>query len=1418
MNLNATVEGRETKVEGQNPGTSGRHSTLDPRPSTDKSGVRGFGNPKSEIRNPKSERGIALIITLILLSVVTFMALAFLALSRRERSAVATVTDTAGAQYAADAALAQAEAQVLANVLATTNPFNFGLLVSTNYINPVGFQQNVSSFTNVNYDHLYNSSLPLGIPDFLQNLANLWYSPRPPVFIPNPTNPSLPSDFRYYLDLNRNGRYDTNGWVTNVYNNGVGLGTANFQVGDPEWIGVLQRPDAPYGPNNPFIARYAFIAVPVGNTLDLNAIHNQVFDEPSTVSPGLISVNPGANTSDGFFRNQGVGSWEINLAAFLADLNTNNWDADPNFPATYYQYNQPISANLGHAFEDARALLTWRYNNNYNTLNSVFNLYGGSGQVAFNFDNIDGYSDGPLQTGFQMPGDVTVPKQNDNASLPWAGADNTNYFFSEQELFNPAETEMGVAQPPVAPGFIERLNQAGTNASTYDRYTFYRLLSQLGTDTTPESGKMNLNYNNLDGVVVIKQTPIGNTTNTIPPAASTNFFGWTNSVQFFTNAADRMLRAYTTQWRNANPTNFAATFYATYNFTNFVNSDQWTNYPAFGITNIPVLVGSQFVYSPAVNRLLQLAANIYDATTNRYYDNLQPLTPLPTVFRPYFNMTVTPTTTNVYICGFTEVTNVNEADLPLSRPYNLYNPNDLAQLRTTGPNYINVYGVPMIIGAKKGFPNFNEFYMESAFQLTRKLMVTRQSTTVPSPPPSPTSSFFGYYVMYNLSLTNQFGVECWNSYRSNYTRSLDIYATNFLVMTLTNDENSFTSTTNLIAGGILQFPNSTNLVWPLYDPSSYAPSFQIPLATNFAAVPASRYLFNGGSPYLSTNLNLWYETNGTGFGQYPQPRWGLTLTNNLQVIMVDHTTGRLIDYVQLSGPNSIRDLGTEIQSGYDKVGSGNNTGYNDLWDTNLIGGVPNGFAWQFNVSKGKGNPIWSTSLWGSDQQSAYDQMNAFIVFTEGSSALTLTFPGYISHPDQIAAAKMTNAMQMAYTPTATVVQDIVWQANDPLVHYMASDLVNATNSFTGSPFNWYNNYTYVDNFTTQPGSGFQIFLNWPGNLGQVNQRYMPWGVNPMTGAGTNLSAIKDPLVTGSDDWDFPKGKFPTVGWLGRVHRGTPWQTVYLKASDVLSYSANFNSYGNNGPDLWMNRWTGDVNPYDATNTAPVQDRLLFDLFTTAFNDNATRGTLSVNVGPTNANLAAWSALFSGIVVPTSLTNSYTIISPAGTLGAGSPLWQMVTNINMTRANFTNADGVVGSFEHVGNILAAQMLTEQLPFFAGLDPNTQISDEMYEWLPQQTMSLMRASSSPRYVIYCYGQALKPAPNGVYEGSGPFFGMVTNYQIVSEIATRAVVRFNSSLTNPPPTLITTPTNSYWISTPPVVTNNNAVIEQFNVLPPD
>ena len=107
--------------------------------------------------------GIALVITLILLAVTLVMALAFLAISRRESSSVTTASSTATARLAADSALANAEAQAMATILSATNPYNFGLLVSTNYLPTNTFAFN-------------------GPQDF----TNLFISPRTPVFVPSP--------------------------------------------------------------------------------------------------------------------------------------------------------------------------------------------------------------------------------------------------------------------------------------------------------------------------------------------------------------------------------------------------------------------------------------------------------------------------------------------------------------------------------------------------------------------------------------------------------------------------------------------------------------------------------------------------------------------------------------------------------------------------------------------------------------------------------------------------------------------------------------------------------------------------------------------------------------------------------------------------------------------------------------------------------------------------------------------------------------------------------------------------------------------------------------------------------------------------------------------------------------------------------
>ena len=51
-------------------------------------------------------------------------------------------------------------------------------------------------------------------------------------------------------------------------------------------------------------------------------------------------------------------------------------------------------------------------------------------------------------------------------------------------------------------------------------------------------------------------------------------------------------------------------------------------------------------------------------------------------------------------------------------------------------------------------------------------------------------------------------------------------------------------------------------------------------------------------------------------------------------------------------------------------------------------------------------------------------------------------------------------VQVPYTPTATMYEYVSWQANDPLVHYLASDLnFQGTETYNGNrSHDWQNNF------------------------------------------------------------------------------------------------------------------------------------------------------------------------------------------------------------------------------------------------------------------------------------------------------------------------------------------------------------------------
>jgi hypothetical protein len=1189
---------------------------------------------------PSSQRGVALVITLIMLAVVTFMATAFLTLSRRERGSVKVSTDQSTAQMMAEMGTAQAVAQTAARIIATSNLLHYDLIVSTNFINPIGFQSGLFHPTNVAYFRTDGSPITNRSDDIVMNCGNLFYSPRAPVYAPYqyraPNGQTLvTNEFRYYYDLNRNGLPEPSGLLPVLDNQGKSSGQSNFFVGDPEWIGVLQQPDLRHSPTNRFIGRYAFFAVPTGKALDVNRIHN------------AARVNaPNPNVNGYYYRNQGVGPWEMNFAAFLCDLNTNLW---PITAAIYSYTNNPGSAS-GLAFRDAHLLTQAR--TDYRQIAMQYTLkavYTNSPAVIqFVHDGIDTLSDGPPMLKTQPLNPST--EDRDDLNVIWAGSDNLSSFTDIQQLLS--LTNQNLTFTNLVWGLEgNHPNNRRTRSSSYDRYTFYRMLAQLGVDSAPErSDKININYRNY---------PSNNFS-----LSATNLTRW-NAQDFFTVTADKLLRAYY----------------------------------GLSITNIRVYPYTNSQYGAGVHRLLQVAANIYDATSTN--------TASASVFKPVFAKTGT----NVIIVGYTNVqpgvvglnslVNRPWRDLNYTVDFNALQPMD------------NVHGVPYVIGAKQSkafiYPNFNEASMQTVVQLTRKLEVRKPNNLLSTRPVATNQ-------MYILGISNVFGVEGWNSHSNAVPGLVRILLTNQVTMALVQ---------------------SNRIVWP---------NNQLPMVRQFSAEPNRQSVINWPSNTFAVHLmtNVVFLTNAiyssqTGFRpsvpaffEYrvdllnrtnPVMLW---VTNRLQYLLVDDTRKVLLDYVTLN--NLVNQINlTDVLLGADYQ---RDDVQRALWQST------NGIMTQAQISLG--NIDTSDAVWrsytadpvsGDDKNKAIDRFRLFVGLTE----LKYTPSGQVSQLQREATS--SPVMQTPFNPSKRFVSSVTLQVNDPLVHYTIEDLLGgrASNSIS----------------TLKPTGP----ISPPMNVGMLNEKYRPWGGNPNKDPSNDTTAynvaIKDPLVSTSDQWEFPNQPFPNVGWLGRVHRGTPWQTIYLKApvTDVKK---------------WTSEWAGRAD------THPTNDWWLLDFFTTAPHDNATTGLLSVN----QTNLAAWSAVLSGVSV---LTNSTTEIGQVLVAPGSRELTNIVAGINAMRASWP---GQV--FPIAGSILSAPALTTSSPF---LNPS-QIygpGDAVYERIPQQILSLLKADE-PRLTIYALGQTLRPAQNSLVLEPGPNFRLCTNYQVTAEIATKTVLRFEGNPNNP------------------------------------
>jgi hypothetical protein len=1259
-----------------------------------------------------SRSGIALVITLLMLSVITFLAVALLVLTRSHRNQVDATLDVEAAKNMSEAAQARAISQIVSRLQAHTNLQNFDYTASHNQINPSGYVPAPDDYLDINYDHFnsnYNNGAamsPVLYPaDWASNIAKLRLDPRPPVFIS--TNPNAPADFRFWVDLNRNGRFETNGLQPEIGINGLPLLDMGgnmipfFGNGEPEWIGVLQYPNYPHSPTNRFIGRYAFVALPIGKTLDLNYIHN----DTKPFLRGASAAMPAANgfiSVDGFLRDQGVGTWELNLAGFLAGLNTNLYYNPPSAPFFYNAAN--VSPNIGPAFDDAYSIVRYRYaSNNGAPYPYNFATYFNTTPTAYFANaayNIDEYGTGAVQL---------VP----SPSFPWPGAYTTNGEYDIQDLFDPNKT---------APRFVSRILNAGTSNASTDRYTFQRLLAGIGTGSAPElqtyvyddvtnsvpglpptrlRAKVNINYDN--------SYEITNGLNTSPPV----LIPWTNALAFFTNAADSLLRS------------------QEFRFTNNYYTTPTVAYMHFGLTNIPVYdsLNPSIRYSEQIHRMLQVAANIYEATLA---DNMARGTtphlvtklPTPVVFRPLF-ATNSYTTTNgqigrvLRIIGYTNVP-PDPFATQILRGYKLASdPN--ANITTND----NVWGIPWVVGAVKGLPEFDRYVNNSSWMVTRKLLFRRFPAGTngnPNMPPQYTNQFV------IMSLNNVCGIDSWNAYNSNISlgTGFRVIATNFVYISITNNTNlnprgfagGFGTYTNNYIGdswhGLVQ--NNSN--------NTQSAGMIAFLQTNELTLGQSYFSPEAGFVPVSGNLN----SNGFNLGAFtstnqqflpvdlqqttfPSYDWTLTVSNQIMYALLDNFTGAVYDFVNLgpfgqtvhlndllNGQLAPRFVGSSLRSSA--------TLEANYWDTTPVGGFPKGLLNQITNAIGL-DGYFSAELQGTAGRNPRYATNG------GNSNL------FFSCSNDVAATVFTGVANQLLV-------------NDPLVHYTVGDL------------------------TPPPG-----VANLSISVLTNNSRYEPWPT-PSYSSRRASTTLKDPLITGPDEWRFPTNLFPSVGWLGRVHRGTPWQTIFLKADD--------NPGPNGNPHTWVNNWVSTLDTY------PTNDYAVLDLFTAAPNDNAVRGQLSVN----QTNDAPWYAVFAGLnlqnniptnsrFIPPDMWGPYSVtnVDPTNiaylTEGYLSTSGTNVAGINFARA--TQPDGV---FHNIGSLFSAPSLSIDSPFLPVAAEY--LPDEEVEAIPQQIAGLIKLGQ-PRFVIYSWGQALKP--KDIYFGSQTnLFNLCTNYQITGEYLTRTV----------------------------------------------
>lgn len=678
---------------------------------------------------------------------------------------------------------------------------------------------------------------------------------------------------------------------------------------------------------------------------------------------------------------------------------------------------------------------------------------------------------------------------------------------------------------------------------------------------------------------------------------------------------------------------------------------------SFGATNIPIAPTNE--YSPAVHRLLQIAANIWEGTrTNEF----------PSVFRPLF----ADTDQGLIIRGFT---------------------ND--NRRSTLPAWLAAYrhlDIPPVIGARKGFPNFNEFSQRTVVDVTRKLEFVRLTT---NSPPNATNQ------MYVVGISNALMAEAWNPYSVAYPRQLTVESAVLSTLWITNAQGLDVTLLHTNALFLTQPPGTWN-----------GRKFLVVFNTNQVFMPPSAYRF-GTSSFDSSGLNL-FES---GLG-YPLPNWRFSLSNQFLFVLTDgdNILGCVLSRQFNLGMGIVEEM---LQ--FSQVTPVETHQVAALWDTNRVDGASEfhrtwGIQRQIDIASG--STTVDDALWRSyvgNSQYANDKAR-----TIASFRLFLRY-GPIGGWGTNAFGLTSLRMQSPFNPTRRLVKTTTWQANDPFVHQLAADLMIID---PNSP----ERTNALVEFIVPP------IMPIPTNLSLVtpfglNRNYYPWGGNPEReqdpnnprNADVRNAAIKDPGVRSADDWDFPVGQSLSLSWLGRVHRGTPWQTIYLKpaVADALAWKAQSGD--------WLQYPTNGPQSLRYFRTHPTNDWALVTTLAPLLNTNAPDHLVSIN----DLRPSAWAAVWDGLTVLSNniadenvwgMTTNWVLPFDHLTMTSNSPQTALLTaSVSSAR---TAKPG--GKFTRFADFLTINTLSTQSPWLhtSPVQVDYAISDAAIEAIPSQAIQKLR----------------------------------------------------------------------------------------------